>query len=307
MILTGVEIYSEPPFQMRDASDGFMKRLPEWLREELKPIDQRKDCIIMNSVHRFWIEAGQITYEHQYDENNNIITYYLSDMPMCVKKQLMQYDEQGNLIDDLSKVEDGHSSEGDFAQAFTRYYDQMGSYFPELLRLKELLKRGVLLVFIRSTLQISLKEGTVQQNNRQGTAIDASNIMSNTNQRQQGTTTGTRSGGMSDGSGNRGGFVSSSGSGSQVPSDNGSSERQPRTYQPTGRAESSNLNEQIAMQAAQAGAAQGKVLKRIVLRDPKWPAEDGWVKMRYYHESTKIVIHYVFNNNTGEALDFKFK
>ncbi|CAF4053785.1 unnamed protein product, partial [Rotaria sp. Silwood1] len=151
MILTGVEIYSEPPFQMRDASDGFMKRLPEWLREELKPIDQRKDCIIMNSVHRFWIEAGQITYEHQYDENNNIITYYLSDVPMCVKKQLMQYDEQGNLIDDLSKVEDGHSSEGDFAQAFTRYYDQMGSYFPELLRLKELLKRGVLLVFIRST------------------------------------------------------------------------------------------------------------------------------------------------------------
>ncbi|CAF3849068.1 unnamed protein product [Rotaria sp. Silwood1] len=151
MISTGVEICSEPPFQMRDASDGFMKRLPEWLQEQLKPIDQRKDCVIMNSVHRFWIEAGEITYEHEFDENNNIITYYLGDVPMCVKKQLMQYDEQGNLIDDLSKTDEDHSPEGEFAQAFTCYYDEIGSYFPELLRLKELLKLGVLLLFIRST------------------------------------------------------------------------------------------------------------------------------------------------------------
>ncbi|CAF1922518.1 unnamed protein product [Rotaria magnacalcarata] len=153
MISTGVEVCSEPPFQIRDASDGFMKRLPEWLQEELKPIDERNDCAIMNSVHRFWIEAGEIAYQHQFDENNNIITYYLDDVPKHVKKQLMQYDEQGNLIDDVSELDDDHSPEGEFTQAFTRYYDQIGSYFPELLRLKELLKLGVLLLFIRSTFE----------------------------------------------------------------------------------------------------------------------------------------------------------
>ncbi|CAF4477607.1 unnamed protein product, partial [Rotaria magnacalcarata] len=65
----------------------------------------------MNSVHRFWIEAGEIAYQHQFDENNNIITYYLDDVPKHVKKQLMQYDEQGNLIDDVSELDDDHSPE----------------------------------------------------------------------------------------------------------------------------------------------------------------------------------------------------
>ncbi|CAF1238738.1 unnamed protein product [Didymodactylos carnosus] len=133
MISTGVEVSSEPPFEMRDISDGFMKRLPEWLREELKPIDQRKDSVIINSAHRFWIEAGQITYEYHFGKKNNLITYYLSDKPMCVKKQFMQYDEQGNLIDDLSKLDDDHSPEAQFIQ--------------------RVIELGVLVLFIRSTFE----------------------------------------------------------------------------------------------------------------------------------------------------------
>ncbi|CAM4910842.1 unnamed protein product [Rotaria socialis] len=497
MISTGVEVCSEPPFQIRDASDGFMKRLPEWLQEELKPIDERNDCAIMNSVHRFWIEAGEIAYQHQFDENNNIITYYLDDVPMHVKKQLMQYDEQGNLIDDVSKLDDDHSPEGEFAQAFTRYYDQIGSYFPELLRLKELLKLGVLLLFIRSTfeniqkyinniniefdsindylqrirnqitypcetdseinrifnsclsgenisysqvpyeqikelktkirsqlieadksnlkkvtegiceachcahqtatiktlvlnwllynqkvelisfivhsletykreqyskvletivymgvhldeekqfklnnstsecswvpavfcskkknglkiyggvsLQIKLKEGIVQQNNRQVTMIDALTMMRNISQKQQhGESTTVRSGAMSDSNSNRVGSVSDSVNGDQGSRNNDSyRERQPLEYEPTGRTEPKNLNEQIAMKAAKADAANGETLKNIVLRDARWSPEGGWVKKQYLHrsldKSTNIEIHYVFNTLTGEALDFKFK
>ncbi|CAF1247483.1 unnamed protein product [Didymodactylos carnosus] len=153
MLSTGTEVCSEPPFEMRQTVDGFLKRLPEWLKQELKPIDERKDSVIIDSVHRFWIEAGEITYEHTFDENNGVITYYLSDVPMCVKKQLMKYDEEGNLIDNTSKPDEDQTPEAEFARAFTKHYEEIGSYFPELLRLKELLKLGVLLIFIRSTFE----------------------------------------------------------------------------------------------------------------------------------------------------------
>ncbi|EDX21385.1 hypothetical protein SSAG_01175 [Streptomyces sp. Mg1] len=42
-----------------------------------------------------------------------------------------------------------------------------------------------------------------------------------------------------------------------------------------------------------------------VMRDPRWPAEGGWVKMEM--KVKEVEVHYVYNRQTMEAADFKFK
>lgn len=41
------------------------------------------------------------------------------------------------------------------------------------------------------------------------------------------------------------------------------------------------------------------------MRDPRWLAEDGWVKMSQNINGTEI--HYVYNTITGAVDDLKFK
>ena len=150
MISTGVEINAFEPFQMRPSTENLMQRLPAHIRDELQAIAVKKSGLVMDSIHRFWIQPqSNIEYEQtvykglfgrKYD---NIVQFYLNDnLKMCVKQHRMKYDEQGNLIDDNDENEDDQSAEAQFARTFTKYYDEIGEYFPELLRLKELAKLG---------------------------------------------------------------------------------------------------------------------------------------------------------------------
>jgi hypothetical protein len=148
MISTGVEICSLQPFEMRSSTENLMQRLPAYIREELQAIAVKKSGLIKDSIHRFWIQPqSTIEYEQTFYKgflwrtNENITQFYLSDnLKMCVKQHRMKYDEQGNLIDDEDENTDEESAEAQFARTFTKYYDEIGIYFPELLRLKELLK-----------------------------------------------------------------------------------------------------------------------------------------------------------------------
>ncbi len=73
----------------------------------------------------------------------------------------------------------------------------------------------------------------------------------------------------------------------------------------TGTKAAATIAEQLALEAAEANPANGKVLQ-TVLNDYRWPASKGWVKM----ESTSpggVVVHWVRNTITGVALDFKLK
>ncbi|PHB04910.1 hypothetical protein COE81_19770 [Bacillus wiedmannii] len=72
----------------------------------------------------------------------------------------------------------------------------------------------------------------------------------------------------------------------------------------TGRTTASTLEEQLAMKEVKSNP-QGIVLTRIPMTDPRWPREDGWVKM--VHNVNGVEIHYVKNTRTGEFDDFKFK
>lgn len=72
----------------------------------------------------------------------------------------------------------------------------------------------------------------------------------------------------------------------------------------TGRTVPQNLTEQIAMTEVRS-APGGRVLTKVPMTDPRWPAEDGWVKMQ--HIVNGVNIHYVRNTTTGAVDDFKFK
>jgi hypothetical protein len=77
----------------------------------------------------------------------------VADVRLRVRKHLLIRDFEGKLIDDEEaneNEEEKRSAESQFAKAFTDHYNEIGSYFPELLRLKELLKLSALYVFARS-------------------------------------------------------------------------------------------------------------------------------------------------------------
>ena len=147
---TGMEINSKWPFPMRLGSEGFMQRLPQRLQELLKPLQMRENFFNRGRIHRFWIEAGDPIYECSVDEKTTEIIYRLSDVPMHIKQHLMKYDDEGKLVDDEQfDNEPDLSREVQFVKAFTNNYNEIGAYFPEFLRLKELAKLGILLNFTR--------------------------------------------------------------------------------------------------------------------------------------------------------------
>jgi hypothetical protein len=72
----------------------------------------------------------------------------------------------------------------------------------------------------------------------------------------------------------------------------------------TGRTTPVNLTEQFAMKQAISNPQAGMRVP-ITMSDPRWPAKDGWMKMR--QNINGVEIHYVLNKLTGIAEDFKFK
>lgn len=72
----------------------------------------------------------------------------------------------------------------------------------------------------------------------------------------------------------------------------------------TGRTTANTLNEQLAMEQAMANPGAGSRIP-IQMSDPRWPAADGWVKMRQNINGTEM--HYLQNTITGALDDFKFK
>lgn len=132
----------------------FFRRLPQHLQEKLKPLHKCERNSSHGRAHRFWIEADEIVYERQATATH--VLYRVADVRMRVRKHLLIRDTEGKLIDDDAgdeTEEQKHSAESQFAEAFTKHYEEIGSYFPELLRLKELFKLGALYVFAESYYQ----------------------------------------------------------------------------------------------------------------------------------------------------------
>jgi len=78
-------------------------------------------------------------------------------------------------------------------------------------------------------------------------------------------------------------------------------------YGPTGRTVAKNLQEQLAMKEVMSNPLpfDGEILRRVTMSDPRWLANEGWVKVAKNVEGVEI--HYVWNKLLRVAADFKYK
>lgn len=72
----------------------------------------------------------------------------------------------------------------------------------------------------------------------------------------------------------------------------------------TGRNVAKNAVEQAAMDKVMANPLEGAKL-RIQMKDPRWHASEGWVKMARNIDGVEI--HWLRNTRTNTVADFKFK
>jgi hypothetical protein len=72
----------------------------------------------------------------------------------------------------------------------------------------------------------------------------------------------------------------------------------------TGRTTPGGANEARALELAREYPEYGDVLD-IEMKDPEWPAKDGWVKMS--QDIDGVEIHYNYNTQTCVYDDFKIK
>lgn len=134
MFTAEIEINSNPPFESRPINEGVLKRLPKDLQDAIK----LKRHNPSGRPHRFWIQAGDVIFYEEHKDNVIRITF--DEVPMSVQKHMMKYNADGLLVDDEEDKDD--TPEGEFARKFTENYVEIGEYFPEFLRLRELVKLG---------------------------------------------------------------------------------------------------------------------------------------------------------------------
>ncbi|UJR17644.1 hypothetical protein I4U23_004540 [Adineta vaga] len=158
MFSSETEISTKIPFNTRPITDGFFQRLPEHLRAKLRPLNENRS--IRNNQgfigHRFWIQPDDTTFEtRSARDSTNQFLMRVGNIKLRVRKRRLVPNERGILVDDDDEnLDDQQSPESQFAKAFTENYDEIGTYFPEFLRLKELIKLGVILEFIRTAYNI---------------------------------------------------------------------------------------------------------------------------------------------------------
>lgn len=139
---TGVEINILAPFDLRPVKDGFLQRLPMHLQSLLIPIlERRRDPINFSSdAHRFWIQIESIECKRVEDCGDAGTTKYeFGNVTAKVNTHILTRGLDGK-FKDKEEQEILDSAEHQFARAFTKHYDEIGKYFPILLRLKELAK-----------------------------------------------------------------------------------------------------------------------------------------------------------------------
>lgn len=165
MISMETEVCATAPHQFRSAfspNEGFMNLLPDRVREKLKPVGQRRGGNREENMHRFWIEAEGIEMKRTDNEEDEKVQFTFGSCPMQIKTHPLKHNSEGELVDDSEDEEEIDDSEDEevsnidkkmpkpkkkritaeteFANAFTECYDEVGYYFPILLRLRELLK-----------------------------------------------------------------------------------------------------------------------------------------------------------------------
>jgi hypothetical protein len=93
----GAEVQGAFPYDMRSITD-MVKRLPKHLQNIINNFHAAQGHK-SGAIHRFWIEAEEISSAITQDEESSKIRYALTDVKMILKKHTMRVVEHGNLVD----------------------------------------------------------------------------------------------------------------------------------------------------------------------------------------------------------------
>lgn len=96
-LTVGQEVQGKHPYDMRSI-DKFIQHLPGYLKKIIYDFHAANHS---ESLHRFWIEAENISVavEDKEIDNSGIIKFALGELTMVVKKHKMVRDIDGNLVD----------------------------------------------------------------------------------------------------------------------------------------------------------------------------------------------------------------
>ncbi|MFJ1267100.1 J domain-containing protein [Legionella lytica] len=101
----GCEVQAQEPYDTRSI-ESLIKKLPRYLR---KIITDYQEATPTGGVHRFWIENQRVecAINDEALKTSNKLFIALGELKMVVKKHLMKYDMEGNLIDDPDEAGEG--------------------------------------------------------------------------------------------------------------------------------------------------------------------------------------------------------
>lgn len=163
-LCSGLEICAKNPFAMKPTDEGLLLRLEEHLCHILRPAKERRDedesslpkSADLDIPNRFWLKLTEIFEEEEEDEKSTSFTYKIGEVKAQVK--------MNTLILTLNGSRSMLSPEAQFARDFTKHFDEIGKFYPELLRLKELAKICLICKKLRHILREN--EALVKQNGR---------------------------------------------------------------------------------------------------------------------------------------------
>jgi hypothetical protein len=101
----GCEVQAQEPYDIRSI-DSLIKKLPRYLR---KIITDYQQATPTGGVHRFWIENQRIkvAVNEEALKTSGKLSIAVGELKMVVKKHVMKYDMDGNLIDDPNETGEG--------------------------------------------------------------------------------------------------------------------------------------------------------------------------------------------------------
>ena len=155
----GSDVSAQPPFKQRPCKRGLTKNLPPKLQEAIRSIHER-GSVCSQKTHRFWIEAKEMKYDCQQKESK--IEFRFSEMEMIVKSHCLFRRDDGKLAD-TDDDDDPDSPHAKFARDMTENYEELGQYFPQFARLRQLSKLQIFAQMVQSVLQ-NLKESAEGKN-----------------------------------------------------------------------------------------------------------------------------------------------
>ena len=141
----GSEVSAIPLFGQKPCIQGLISQLPPHLKEALKPVHERGT--LKGNMFRFWIEAKEMKYD--IEVTGSEVEVKCGDPEMVIKNHRIYFAPDGT-VRDTEDESDPNSPQALFAADLTKYYSEIGHYFPAFARIRELCKLQLLSNYVKN-------------------------------------------------------------------------------------------------------------------------------------------------------------